>query len=206
MATFLDYIRKSPHRNWLERYLTRILPTLSGAILDIGSRNRRYDYLLHQKPVAIDLVEDVKKDIQKGDITNLLFSEGSFSTVICLEVLEYVDDPKRALSELYRVLAPGGTLVLSVPFIFKVHEDRMRYTEQYLRDLCSSFTRVSISPVGNAYIAILTIVWGKVKATRFAPLRYLYTLLILPFLLIAYMYNASSSTQYPTGYVLVCIK
>jgi SAM-dependent methyltransferase len=201
MATLLDYIRKSPHRNWLERSLVRLLPGLNGNVLDIGSRNRRYDYLLKQKPVAIDIVEQVDRDVQKGDVTNLAFPEQSFDSVLCIEVLEYVDDPKRALAEIHRVLTPGGTLVLSVPFMFKVHEDRMRYTESYLRVLCGDFARVICMPVGNAYIAMLTIVWGKIKAVRFAPVRYVYTLLMLPFLLIAYMRNSSVSTNYPTGYV-----
>jgi SAM-dependent methyltransferase len=206
MATLLDYIRKSPHRNWLERSLVRLLPGLNGNVLDIGSRNRRYDYLLKQKPVAIDIVEQVDRDVQKGDVTNLAFPEQSFDSVLCIEVLEYVDDPKRALAEIHRVLTPGGTLVLSVPFMFKVHEDRMRYTESYLRVLCGDFARVICMPVGNAYIAMLTIVWGKIKAVRFAPVRYVYTLLMLPFLLIAYMRNSSVSTNYPTGYVIVCTK
>jgi ubiquinone/menaquinone biosynthesis C-methylase UbiE len=40
---------------------------------------------------------------------------GSFDTVIACDVLEHVPDDDQALRELFRVLAPGGTAVLSVP-------------------------------------------------------------------------------------------
>ncbi len=204
MALLLDAIRKSPHRNQLERTLTRLLPSLSGRVLDIGSRNRRYDYLLKEKPVAIDIVASIEKDIQQGDVTAIPFADHSFDAVLCIEVLEYVDNPAQALSEMYRVLAPGGTLVLSVPFMFKVHDDRMRFTGEYLRELCGAFASVNCMTVGNAYIVMLTILWGKIKQTRWIVLRYLYTILVSPFLLLAVIARQSTHTQYPTGYIVVC--
>jgi SAM-dependent methyltransferase len=41
--------------------------------------------------------------------------EGQFDTVVCLNVLEHVRDPLRALTNMFRVLSPGGRLVLYVP-------------------------------------------------------------------------------------------
>jgi ubiquinone/menaquinone biosynthesis C-methylase UbiE len=48
-----------------------------------------------------------------GDATRLPFTDGSIDLVVCLEVLEHVPGPERALAELARVC--GGTAVMSVP-------------------------------------------------------------------------------------------
>ena len=48
-----------------------------------------------------------------GDATRLPFADGAVDLVVCLEVLEHVPGPERALAELARVC--GGTAVLSVP-------------------------------------------------------------------------------------------
>jgi SAM-dependent methyltransferase len=47
--------------------------------------------------------------------TRLPFRDRVFDLVFCTEVLEHLPDPRRALRELRRVLAPGGRLALSVP-------------------------------------------------------------------------------------------
>ena len=52
------------------------------------------------------------------DVTRLTFDDGTFSHVICQDVLEHVPDYAAALRELCRVLKPGGSLYLTVPFTF----------------------------------------------------------------------------------------
>jgi len=50
-----------------------------------------------------------------GDAENLSFSDASFSTVVCTEVLEHLVLPQRAVREIRRVLRPGGVLIGSTP-------------------------------------------------------------------------------------------
>lgn len=50
-----------------------------------------------------------------GDVEAMPFEDDSFGTVVCTEVLEHVPEPRRALAEIRRVLAPGGVLIGSVP-------------------------------------------------------------------------------------------
>lgn len=45
----------------------------------------------------------------------LPFPEESFDTVVALEVIEHTDNEKEFIDEVYRVLAPGGLLILSTP-------------------------------------------------------------------------------------------
>lgn len=50
------------------------------------------------------------------DVTNLhQLADASFDFLICEHVLEHVPDDKKAMRELRRVLAPGGTALISVP-------------------------------------------------------------------------------------------
>jgi ubiquinone/menaquinone biosynthesis C-methylase UbiE len=49
------------------------------------------------------------------DVTKLPFADGSFDAIICLHVLEHVDDDISAMREFRRVLTPGGLAVLQVP-------------------------------------------------------------------------------------------
>lgn len=51
----------------------------------------------------------------QGDATRLPFVDGSFDRVVCTEVLEHVDDDRAVLTELVRVLRPGGVLAIAVP-------------------------------------------------------------------------------------------
>jgi SAM-dependent methyltransferase len=55
--------------------------------------------------------------VQTASLTALPFADGTFDRALCLDVLEHLtfDEQPRALAELYRVLAPGGELLVSVP-------------------------------------------------------------------------------------------
>lgn len=57
-------------------------------------------------------------DVQ-ADIQNLPFQDNSFDVIFCNHVLEHVDDDKKALSELFRVMKPGGWGILQVPIRYQ---------------------------------------------------------------------------------------
>ena len=50
-----------------------------------------------------------------GDLEHIPFDDDTFDAVVCLGVIEYLPDDARALSEIRRVLRPGGTAVVSTP-------------------------------------------------------------------------------------------
>jgi SAM-dependent methyltransferase len=66
----------------------------------------------------------------------LPFRESAFDAVLFQAVLEHVTDARQALSEIRRVLCPGGAVFVEVPFIQGYHPvplDQRRYTERGLR-------------------------------------------------------------------------
>ncbi len=53
------------------------------------------------------------------DITDITFDDNFFDLIMCTHVLEHIPDDRKAMSELYRVLKPGGLAFLNVP-IFNI--------------------------------------------------------------------------------------
>lgn len=95
-------------------------------VLDIGARDGGLRAFL---PPAVTYQgfeiapEFASDDIRTGDISEgLPFPDGSFDCAFCIEVLEHVPTPFEALREVYRVVKPGGVLVLSVPNPYHIKE------------------------------------------------------------------------------------
>ena len=61
------------------------------------------------------VLEKCRTRAVEADVRSLPFPEESFDLVLCTEVIEHTPDPRAAVAELCRVLAPGGTLLLTVP-------------------------------------------------------------------------------------------
>ena len=63
--------------------------------------------------VTLDL--DSPLAMVRGDATKLPFGDESFELLVCLHVLEHIEDDRAAMREFVRVLAPGGRAVIQVP-------------------------------------------------------------------------------------------
>jgi SAM-dependent methyltransferase len=93
--------------------------------------------------------EHIGCDIQEGtgvdrieDIHALTFDDESVGTIICLETLEHVFDPLRAVQEMHRVLRPGGVLAISSVMFFPIHAhpwDFWRFTPEGFERLLEPF-------------------------------------------------------------------
>jgi SAM-dependent methyltransferase len=93
----------------------------SGTILDIGCGTSR---IIQQLPGAVGLDISLKKlrylrghgiRLAKADISRLPFKSGSFSLVICSQVIEHVPPVPEIYNEIGRVTRPGGILVIGTP-------------------------------------------------------------------------------------------
>jgi len=60
-------------------------------------------------------------EVIDGDICTLAFPDKSFDIVVCIEVIRYLDDPTLGLSEIARVLAPGGLAFITAAPAFSLN-------------------------------------------------------------------------------------
>lgn len=99
-----------------------------GRVLDAGcgeghflerlrSRSRKsiYGMDISAKRVLAARKRAPKATVRLGDVTKLPFRNGFFDTVVCMDVLEHLDEPWKATSELMRVTKNGGRVIVSVP-------------------------------------------------------------------------------------------
>jgi SAM-dependent methyltransferase len=70
----------------------------------------------------------------RGDAQRLPFDDNSFDVATMLDVLEHLSDDCQALSEVRRVLRPGGALVMSVPAyqkLWSAHDEALHHFRRY---------------------------------------------------------------------------
>ena len=64
--------------------------------------------------------EGLRGGLGVGDVCRLPLRDEAFDGVVCLSVLEFVEDLGEALDEIHRVMAPGGLAVLGAPVLNRV--------------------------------------------------------------------------------------
>jgi SAM-dependent methyltransferase len=133
--------------------LRRVAPRARGRLLDVGCGDKPYvdifrpfvaEYLgiEHEATFAqTAAVQGERKPDVLYDGKRLPFDDRSFDTVLSVQVLEHTPDPAGLVREMGRVLKDDGTLILSAPFQFRLHEephDYFRFSPHGLAVLCES--------------------------------------------------------------------
>lgn len=119
--------------------------------LDLGAQNGPYAAHFPRR-VAMDLKPSSGIHL-RGDAHTLPFRDASFDVVLCTEVLEHLPEPQRAIDEMFRVLTPGGQLLLTTRFLFPIHDaphDYFRFTKYGLQYLLRRFDEVRIEEETDA--------------------------------------------------------
>jgi SAM-dependent methyltransferase len=163
--------------------------------LDAGYGDSRWDYS--------------KLDI-RGNLENIPLRNASVDCILCMVVLEHCRNPRQVLLEFARVLKPGGTLAMVVPFLWEEHQaphDYFRFTRYGVRCLLeSSPLRLDLlSPMGGFFwlcarrsVALLSFFQGSWRWILFAVLAPFFGLL---FPLVLYFMDGLDQTRnYSLGF------
>lgn len=130
-------------RRGLQREIAAASQQLSGRLLDVGCGQQPYRGLFtHCAYVGLDIDSARTRQLAIADAfydgKRFPFEDATFDAVLCNQVLEHVFNPDEFVSEIRRVLAPNGRLLLTVPFVWDEHEqpwDYARYSSFGLRAL-----------------------------------------------------------------------
>lgn len=141
-------------------------------ILDVGCGIKPYRFLFKSPTyTGIDIAGGGHSDQAKTvdafyDGHSIPFSDQSFDTLICTQVLEHADDPEVLVRECARVLKPGGRAFFSMPFTYPEHEtpyDFRRFTQFEHERLFkkNGFTKITIQKTTgfSGTFAQLLVVW-----------------------------------------------
>jgi SAM-dependent methyltransferase len=195
------------------RDLKIVLPHVTGTIVDVGCGAQPYRSLVPPTATYIGIDDAKSKDRFGYDVPDARYFSGdhwpiadsSVDFVLCTETLEHVPDSRQFLEEAFRCLAPGGTILITVPFAARWHfipHDYWRYTPSGLSYLLrnAGFVNTRVYARGNAF----TVACYKVMAlllrlalpqTQPTIVRLSLQILFLPFvptfLLIAILANWS---------------
>jgi ubiquinone/menaquinone biosynthesis C-methylase UbiE len=133
---YYESIQKNPfQRFWHKtrfREMGKLIESTEGRILDVGSADGMFTKVILDRSgakeiIGVDVLQDCvdwandhwknepRLHFQVADAHTLPFPDNSFDAVFCFEMLEHVFDPQKALSEMLRVLKPGGYGLFLVP-------------------------------------------------------------------------------------------
>jgi SAM-dependent methyltransferase len=174
--------RRELFRKWLARMDSRELD-----VLDVGGRIQPYRPLLEgrvRRYVAVDLRRtSVVNIVARGE--QMPLASDRFDLVICTQVLEYIPEPGAVVAEIYRVLKPGGCLLLSVPSVFPRDSDRdiWRFLPASLRYLLRSFHDVEVVAAGSSVVGLFrTVCVCLVMLARPAFIGRMFRMTVVPVL------------------------
>ena len=117
------------------QYVQQYIPRQQRAVLEIGSKNYGSTApfrTLFDKETYIGLDQEAGPGVDLvGDLSAGLIGlrEGDFTLILCCSVLEHVQYPWLLARNAMRLLAPGGMLYVSAPWVWRYHP----YPEDYWR-------------------------------------------------------------------------
>jgi len=125
--------------NLLRRQLKKTVKYVHGDLLDVGCGQRPYADIFAPRAgryVGVDVAAGPNVDIVADAAKGLPINDQAYDTIVCTEMLEHTPYPRESIAEIARVLKKGGYLIVSAPFVHKLHGepfDYFRFSPHILR-------------------------------------------------------------------------
>jgi SAM-dependent methyltransferase len=189
----------------------------SGFLLDLGCGCRPYRQLImasRWRPIFVDHQAASEAGII-ADARYLPFEHRSCECILCLEAIEHIEEYELAISEMARILKPGGMLAITWPFMYGLHDlpdDYNRFTEFYMEKILKrhGLSAVQLRRRGDSLGVLHTLLGqygcGAAEAltripwvgSMLGPLRFAFTKLIWVTYWIHYMLSHRSARFKPS--------
>jgi ubiquinone/menaquinone biosynthesis C-methylase UbiE len=118
---------------------------------------------------------DMRKGLGVDRIENihaLKIPSNSVGSVVCIDTLEHVENIEQAMNEMYRVLKPGGAIVIVSVMNFPIHDypsDYWRFTPECFKRLLKKFDDVIVESDGEKQFPV-GIYGAGIKKKRYSAL------------------------------------
>ncbi len=164
--------------------LNKFKKYLKGEILEIGCGIGNFTSTLSKfgKVTAIDIDPSLIENFKKDNISNIksgygniengeyFFKDKTFDTIVCINVLEHIKDDTKALENMFKLLKPGGNLILLVPihnFLFGEIDKAIGHFRRYdQKELIKKLQDLNFSIISNNRLnfigAIAWFIAGKI--------------------------------------------
>jgi len=112
----------------LKKNIESLANNINGKTLDVGCGAKQYENMFKKTSdyVGIEIETELQKKRNIADYfydgKKIPFDNESFDSILTFQVFEHIFEPKEFLSEIARVLKPGGHILITVPFIWDEHE------------------------------------------------------------------------------------
>ncbi len=147
--------------------------TRENRVLDVGSSTRfhktlkKYANMFGPQYTTLDKDENVKPDIV-GDVQMLRIGDEQVDGILCLSVLEHVENPVLAVQEMRRVLKPGKKAIFYVPTYHPYHanmkcKDYYRFYHDALRFLFDDWSSFETFKHGNPLAVLCRFLPGRIR-------------------------------------------
>lgn len=110
---------------FLEKYFNEVENKENFKFLDFAPSKSLSNWIRKYKWVKYRTIDLYMQGVDdKADITNLdIYTDNEFDFILCSHVLEHIENEKKAISELYRILKPTGKAIIMVPILTTLKED-----------------------------------------------------------------------------------
>jgi SAM-dependent methyltransferase len=189
-----------------------------GILIDIGCGEKPYQTLTKGKVIA-HIGLDHPGSLHSNTHVDLLatayqtgIEKNSVDTILSTVVIEHLERPQEAIKEMFRILKPGGYMILTAPLFWHIHEeprDFYRYTKYGLKHLLTNagFDIIEIKPLSGFIVTFSQelIYFLKQVQCRFFQILIYPLLLIIQY--IAFWLNRwDHSYRFTWAYLAVCKK